>query len=205
MKTALLNSPTDGHRIWGQNPAIGPYYDPHAVIHSLALSMTFGDPNGGYAPAVSVIRPYESKVSANIYRLNSPSDKVPASSDYSGSNASADKGNVPPPCAYKGICEGSVATVVPNGISVIMIVNEGNPGILLMSFNINELQRKQPQKVADFLQPNSTYQFSSTQILTDPMFAPLHLLHNARISPKSSTKIITEREKITVEIQYDHD
>lgn len=198
--------------------------------YTLVYSMTFGDPGGGDSVKQTTVTPFNfdnvsKKFNVSGAAAANAGDTIPpatttdpvdtpppagaatSSGTADGTVSGTTKGNVPPPCAMLGICEGAVATTgtVPNGVSVTMTADEEKPGVLLMSFNMKELQGKQPSKAEYFSEKHKTCQFGSTEKLTDPMFAPLHLLPNARISHKSLINIITEGEKITLEIHYEHD
>ncbi len=109
-------------------------------------------------------------------------------------------------CVGKGVCKESYTGdfASSDAVNVTFLVTPSNPEVLVMRFNMSDLMRKQPDKVASFNDP-SGYSFDAIYSLTGPQFASLSLLPNARVMPNMKYTVQVTEDVVSVYIPYAHD
>ncbi len=126
---------------------------------------------------------------------------------YSTIIVTASFGNPPPGgglCTGKGFCQVSISNYGANN-TVAFQVSPIDRNVLIMSFSLSELKRKQPEQMPYFTNSGS-YDFDAPYSLAaNQAFAPLGLHRNARIDKNSSSKVVIMGDLVTTFIMYSHD
>ena len=110
------------------------------------------------------------------------------------------------PCVGKGVCQQvSVSNYEANNTSIVFQVSPIDRNVLIMSFSLSDLKRKQPEQVPYFTNSGS-YDFDAPYSLAaDQAFAPLGLHRNAWIDKNSSSKVVIIGDLVTTFFMYSHD
>ena len=113
-------------------------------------------------------------------------------------------------CIGKGICNISKATgTTPPTPGSIHVAINGDPidqNVLIFTFKKSDLLNAgHPDQVAFFTDPSRSYNFDADFPLTDPIFDPLALEPNSRITTNSLSNVFINGDIITLRITYIHD
>jgi hypothetical protein len=112
------------------------------------------------------------------------------------------------PCPCAGICEldsnkNQVVDPVQTAIPVTFYIDKGDPSILVLTFNKNDMAKKQAKQM-HYFKGATTYKFDATFSLDRPIFKKLKLPASARITPKDTCTILEDNGKMTMRIRFSH-
>jgi hypothetical protein len=109
------------------------------------------------------------------------------------------------PCIGRGVCKESFdmdqTTLIygsnPEAVTVTFQISPDNPNVLMMSFLLSELTKKQPDQVAYFTSTTGAYPFDATYVLANSAISQLNIPANASISTKSASQVVINGDIIT--------
>ena len=111
------------------------------------------------------------------------------------------------PCTGKGLCS-AVSEPAPaassSGVAATMQVSPSDKNVLVMTFSLAELQKKQPEQAAYFNERATSYDFDGAYDLSDKMFEKLKLAPGAKIDQNSKSKMEIKGDVVTISYTYTH-
>ncbi len=104
----------------------------------------------------------------------------------------------------KGICGAYSADAPHPGTVKVTFESAPESDTIVLTFSLGELAVNELQQVNYFTNPAHTYSFDMTYPLTDPVFASLGLMPNAKILPTSYSVFKINGDQVKLTIKYAH-
>ncbi len=104
----------------------------------------------------------------------------------------------------RGIAKALAAEATLPGSIKVTFESSADNDTLVLSFSLGELAVNQLSQVSYFTNPSKTYSFENEYQLTDPIYASLNLMPNAKILPTSPASFRINGDMVKLSIKYAH-